>query len=78
MTELEQIAQRLEAIRRSLDGDQWTEVRLWLQDAVETLKEVMRAACGTGQARGGGSVLRAVMACGEQGVNDQADRCGGQ
>lgn len=41
MNELEQIAQRLEQIRRGLDGDQWTEVRLWLQDAVETIKEAV-------------------------------------
>jgi hypothetical protein len=41
MNELEQIAKRLEAIRRGLEGDRYLEVRLWLQDAVETIREAV-------------------------------------
>lgn len=38
---VEQIAQRLEAIRRGMEGDRYSEVRLWLQDAVETIREAV-------------------------------------
>lgn len=39
---VEQIAQRLEAIRRGLEGERWGEVRLMLQDAAMAVREAIK------------------------------------